>query len=66
MTIQEVFNELDCVLHVNKKWEIATAADEIFKVILPTKDDMASLKKIKNLELDNSKVVMYFEEWSSI
>jgi hypothetical protein len=54
------------VLPINKKWEIATAGDGIFKVILPTKDDMASLKKIKNQELDNSKVVMYFEEWSSI
>jgi hypothetical protein len=66
MTIQEVVNKLDCVLPINKKWEIATAGDGIFKVILPTKDDMASLKKIKNQELDNSKVVMYFEEWSSI
>jgi hypothetical protein len=45
------------VLPINKKWEIATAGDGIFKVILPTKDDMASLKKIKNKSLTIPKLL---------
>jgi hypothetical protein len=62
MTIQEVVNELECLISRSNHLEIASVGDGIFKVVLPTNADMARLRKIKDLELENS--VIYFEEWS--
>jgi hypothetical protein len=63
VTIQEVVNELECLISGSNQLEIASVGDGIFRVVLPMKADMARLRKIKDLELENS--VIYFEEWSS-
>jgi hypothetical protein len=63
MTIQEVGTELECVIPGSDQLAIEAAGDGIFRVVLPSKADMARLRKIKGLELENS--VIYFEEWSS-
>jgi hypothetical protein len=48
----------------NKQWEIESVGNNIFKVVLPTKVDMARLRKVKDLEIDSERK-MLFEEWSS-
>jgi hypothetical protein len=64
MTIQEVLIELECLVPGNKQWEIESVGNNIFKVVLPTKADMARLRKVKDLEIDSERK-MLFEEWSS-
>jgi hypothetical protein len=49
----------------NKQWEIESIAEGIFKVVLTTKADMARLKKVKRLQIENSDIVIHFSEWSS-
>jgi hypothetical protein len=63
MTIQEVVTEIESVIPGNNQLEIEAAGEGIFKLVLPSKADMARLRKIKDLELENS--VIFFEEWSS-
>jgi hypothetical protein len=52
LSVQQVVNELDILIPGNKQWEIEPAGEGIFKVILPSKADMARLRKIKDLELE--------------
>jgi hypothetical protein len=44
----------------NKQWEIESIAEGIFKVVLTTKADMARLKKVKRLQIENSDIVIHF------
>jgi hypothetical protein len=60
MAMQEVVNEVDCLVPGNKQWEIESIAEGIFKVVLPTKADMARLKKLKRFQIENSDIVIHF------
>jgi hypothetical protein len=64
MTTQEILAELDVLVPGNKQWELEVVGNGVYKVILPTKSDMARLRKVNDLEVD-SKRKMVFEEWSS-
>jgi hypothetical protein len=64
MTTQENIAELDVLVPGNKQWELEAVANGVYKVILPTKSDMARVRKVKDLEVDSERK-MFFEEWSS-
>jgi hypothetical protein len=64
MTTQEVITELEILVPGNKQWDIEAMGSGIFKVILPSKSDMARLRKVKDLEVDSERK-MFFEDWSS-
>jgi hypothetical protein len=64
VTIQEMLIELECLVPGNKQWEIESVGNNNFKVVLPTKADMARLRKVKDLEIDSERK-MLFKECSS-
>jgi hypothetical protein len=55
-TTQEVLNELDSLVPRNKQWDIESMDNGVYKVILPTKVDMARLRKVKYLKIDSERV----------
>jgi hypothetical protein len=55
MTTQEVITELEILVPGNKQWDIEAMGSGIFKVILPSKSDMARLRKVKDLEVDSER-----------
>jgi hypothetical protein len=59
-----ILSELDVLVPGNKNWELEEVGNGVYKVILPTKSDMARLRKVKYLEVDSERK-MFFEEWSS-
>jgi hypothetical protein len=64
VSIKQVIKELNWLIPGNEQWEIEPAGDGIFKVILPSKADMAELNKIKSIELEDFEVTLSFKEWS--
>jgi hypothetical protein len=51
-----VLNELDSLVPRNKQWDIESMDNGVYKVILPTKVDMARLRKVKYLKIDSERV----------
>jgi hypothetical protein len=64
MTTQEILAELEVLVPGNKQWDFEEVGNGVYKVMLPTKSDMARLRKVKDLEVDSERK-MFFEEWSS-
>jgi hypothetical protein len=63
MSIQDIVAELECLIPGSANLEVVPAGEMVFWVVLPSKSDMARLRKIKDLELESSKI--FFEEWST-
>jgi hypothetical protein len=63
MSIQEIVVELECLIPGSANLEVEPAGDMVFRAVLPSKSDMARLRKIKDLELESSKI--FFEDWSA-
>jgi hypothetical protein len=40
-------------------------ANDVFKVVYPTKEDYARVRKINDIKVDDTECTLFFEEWSS-
>jgi hypothetical protein len=65
MNIQQVVKELSWLVPGDHQWEILSTGPNMFKVNYPTKADYARVRKIKKIDVEETKSKMFFEEWST-
>lgn len=65
MTAQEVVRELEWILPVDHQWDLSVLEDGAFKTIFPSKLDLARMTKIINVPVQDTDMLLHFEEWSA-
>jgi hypothetical protein len=65
MNIQQVIKELSWLVPGDHQWEIYASGANMFKVNYPTKADYERVRKIKSIEVEETRSKIYFEEWST-
>jgi hypothetical protein len=64
MTVPQVIKELEWLVPGEYQWDVSLANDNTFKVLFPSKGDLDRLKNIKFIEVEDSSIKMFFEDWS--
>ncbi|KAM0921912.1 hypothetical protein ACQ4PT_006547 [Festuca glaucescens] len=62
---QEIAKELEWIIPGNHQWDLWPTDDGAFKVIFPTKADLARMTKIINVPVSGTSMFLHFEEWSA-
>ncbi|KAM0913218.1 hypothetical protein ACQ4PT_012284 [Festuca glaucescens] len=62
---QEIAKELEWIILGNHQWDLWPTDDGAFKVIFPTKADLARMAKIINVPVSGTSMFLHFEEWSA-
>ncbi|KAM0914097.1 hypothetical protein ACQ4PT_011786 [Festuca glaucescens] len=65
LTAHQVVKELSFLIPGDHQWEITKTADNVFKVVYPTKADFARVRKINDIKVDDTGCTIFFEEWST-
>ncbi|KAM0872478.1 hypothetical protein ACQ4PT_038690 [Festuca glaucescens] len=65
LTAQQIVKELNFLILGKNQWDITKSADNVFKVVYPTKADYARVRKINDIKVDDTDCTIFFEEWSS-
>src|SRR4051812_39211004 len=61
MKTEKVLHELQWLLPGNQQWNVSVVDNNIFKVVLSSKTDLARLQKIKMIEVEDTTFTMHFE-----
>ncbi|KAM0828979.1 hypothetical protein ACQ4PT_067175 [Festuca glaucescens] len=62
---QEIVKELEWIIPGNHQWDLKPTEDGAFKVIFPSKADLARITKIINVPVPGTSMFLHFEEWSA-
>ncbi|KAM0839720.1 hypothetical protein ACQ4PT_060123 [Festuca glaucescens] len=65
LSSQEIAKELEWIIPGNHQWDLWPTEDGAFKVIFPTKADLARMTKIINVPVSGTSMFLHFEEWSA-
>ncbi|KAM0848905.1 hypothetical protein ACQ4PT_054098 [Festuca glaucescens] len=65
LSAQEIINELQWIIPCNHQWDLTPTEDGAFKVIFPSKADLARITKIINVPVPDTNMFLHFEEWSA-
>ncbi|KAM0874760.1 hypothetical protein ACQ4PT_037233 [Festuca glaucescens] len=66
LTPQEIVHELEWIIPRNHQWDLRPTKDVAFKVLFPSKADLARMSKIINVPVPETTMFLHFEEWSAI
>jgi hypothetical protein len=65
MSAQEIVKDLEWIVVGDHQWDLRPTNDSAFKVVFPTKANVSRLWKIGNIPIEDTKMFLHFEEWSS-
>jgi hypothetical protein len=65
LSAQEIINELQWIIPCNHQWDLIPTEDGAFKVLFPSKADLARMTKIINVPVPDTNMFLHFEEWSA-
>ncbi|KAM0888797.1 hypothetical protein ACQ4PT_028120 [Festuca glaucescens] len=65
LTSQEIVNELEWIIPGNHQWDLQPTLDGAFKVLFPSKADLARMTKIIKVPVSGTNMFLHFEEWSA-
>ncbi|KAM0861303.1 hypothetical protein ACQ4PT_045978 [Festuca glaucescens] len=65
LTALDIINELQWIILGNHQWDLKPTDDGAFKVLFPSKADLARMTKIINVPVPGTNMFLLFEEWSA-
>jgi hypothetical protein len=61
----DIVKELEWLIPCNHQWDLRPTDDGAFKVLFPSKADLARMTKIINVPVPGTSMFLQFEEWSA-
>ncbi|KAM0834650.1 hypothetical protein ACQ4PT_063452 [Festuca glaucescens] len=65
LSAEDIVKELEWLISCNHQWELRPTDDGSFKVLFPSKADLARMTKIINVPVPGTSMFLQFEEWSA-
>ncbi|KAM0823548.1 hypothetical protein ACQ4PT_070805 [Festuca glaucescens] len=65
LAAQEIVNELTWIIPGNHQWDLQLMEDGAYKVLFPSKADLARMTKIIRVPVPGTDMFLVFEEWSA-
>jgi hypothetical protein len=65
LSAEQIVNELEWIIPCNNQWDLRPTDDGAFKVLFPSKVDLARMTKIINVPVSWITMFLHFEDWSA-
>ncbi|KAM0821614.1 hypothetical protein ACQ4PT_072068 [Festuca glaucescens] len=65
LSAEDIVKELEWLIPCNHQWDLRPTDDGAFKVLFPSKADLARMTKIINVPVPGTSMFLQFEEWSA-